>query len=365
MLRRTGWITAVLFALLIDWLFLQRMTDRYVDFPQFYFAGELVAAGKVGQIYDTSAYVPLMKAVPIRLGEASVYFNRPAFAALLCWPLAWFSFHTAQQIFIAINFGLWGLLVWKLPVWFRAPSYLRVPLLCFYPFAFSAGLRQDTLALTLLVGWALGSLLRRDHALAGIVLSLALIKPHLVLLVPVFLLVNGKLRALYGFVGAAVALGLLSFGLVGVPGISQWLALLAAPTTDYMPETMGNLRGLGLAFGTPLAIGAGLGVAACLWAVWRHGSIKEQLTVFLITSLLISPHTYKQDYAYLAIVALISLSPWVRYSILIPWYFFWPGQEMYPMLAVVLMCLAINSFRGMTSTWGRSLRTVQSGNENY
>ena len=140
---------ASLLALTIVYLRLGAMLQSCLDFPQFYFAAQLVAAGKIHLLYDTAAYQPLIEAAGLPPGSASVYFNRPAFAALLFWPLSWFSFATAKAVFVAINLALWSFLIWKLPVWLNAPTHLRVWLICFLPFVTSTGLCQDTLLITL------------------------------------------------------------------------------------------------------------------------------------------------------------------------------------------------------------------------
>ncbi len=265
-----------------------------IDFAQFYFAGQLVADGKVGQIYDAEAYAPLAARVRAEQGKVSIchYFNRPAFAALLCWPLALFSFGAGVKFMVGINLLLWGLLAWKLPVWLGAPGFLRV--------------------------WLLS----------------------LILLLPVFLLLESKRRALIAFFLTGCALGLLSFALIGVQGVRQWLRLLQAPTTDFWPSSMGNLRAIELNFGMPAALALGAITLIAATVVLARGQFTERLSAVLVLTLLLSPHTYWQDYSVLAILAFSTSSRFIRYTLLLPWCFFLPTFDIWPMTIAVVGCIA-------------------------
>jgi hypothetical protein len=119
---------------------------------------------------------------------------------------------------------------------------------------------------------------------------------------------------------------------------------------------MGNLRAVGIVFGLPAAFCAGAIALGCLAWTLKNGSAAEKLSVVLFCSLLFSPHTYWQDYSLAVVPALITSNRWVRYSILLPWYFFWPRQEMLPMIALSLLCMLIDVLRGV------ALRTQEGRN---
>jgi hypothetical protein len=334
---------AILLGGVLNLLYLRPMVRATpIDYAQFYFAGQLVADGKVGQIYDVDAYAPLAAKVRAEQGKVSIchYFNRPAFAALLCWPLALLSFAAGVKLTVGINLLLWGLLAWKLPVWLGAPGFLRVWLLSFFPFVSSVALGQDTLAITLLITYSCCVLLKRNEALAGAVLALCLVKPHLIILLPVLLLLERKHRALIAFSLTASALGLLSFALIGVQGVRQWLRLLQAPTTDFWPSSMGNLRAIELNFGMPAALALGAITLIAATVVLARGQFTERLSAALILTLLLSPHTYWQDYSVLAILAFSTSSRFIRYTLLLPWCFFLPTFDIWPMTIAVVGCIA-------------------------
>jgi len=287
----------------------------------------LVAQAKLPAFTIRSAYEPLMKDIPIIRGTASIYYNRPAFGALLCLPLALLPYQTSYHLFTLLNFALWALLVWKLPVWLNAPGHLRVWLICFFPFTQSVGNVQDTLAITLIMAYACYVLMPRRELSAGALLSLCLVKPHLALLIPLFLFREGRRRALTAFIVAGSLLAALSFALVGTEGVRQWLLLLQAPTTDLFPEIMGNIRALGIHFGPAAAIATLIVTVAAGVVVLARGSYSDRLSAIVVLALLLSPHTYSQDYSLTSVVALATGSTSPAYAILLPWFFFLAGKR--------------------------------------
>ncbi|HUQ92720.1 MAG TPA: glycosyltransferase family 87 protein [Bryobacteraceae bacterium] len=331
------YVFAILFAAVFDWLCLRQLLLNPVDYPQFYFASELVNAGKVDQIYNTVAYEPLIASAGVTLGKVSVYFNRPPFSALLYAPLAWFSFRTGLWIFASVNVALWALLVWKLPVWLQVPTHFRVWLVCFQPFLFSVGICQDTLLLTLICAYACFGLMRRNEAAAGGLLAMGLFKPHLIFLLPVVLIVERRWRALTAFLITAGFLGALSLALIGVRGMEQWLLLLKAPTTDMVPELMGNLRALGIHYGPAAAVAAAIAATAAGCLVFSYGNYAERMSAALILALLVGPHTYVNDYCLLSIAALSTPSRMSRYAFIVPWIFFLPAAN--AMMAFVFIAI--------------------------
>ncbi|MEP6960971.1 MAG: glycosyltransferase family 87 protein [Acidobacteriota bacterium] len=352
MLRTILLTAAVLFGALLDYLFLKPLIAQPTfDFAQYYFAGQLVADGKIAQIYDREAYRPLIAAVELPVDKRSKYYNRPAAWALLCWPLSFFSYETAGRLFIALNFVLWGALIWNLPLWLKAPKYLRVWLVSLYPFAFSVGVGQDTLAITLVVAYSLCVLLEENQPLAGILLGLCLVKPHVIMLLPLLLLMARKYRAFFWFCVTGMALAGASFLLVGIQGTQQWFDLLRAPTTDLFTADMANFRALSVRLGLPLTVFAGMMVLASGAVTLTRGTYMERLSVLLVLSLLLSPHTYWQDYSLLSIVALGTSNRFIRYTILLPWGFFAPTPA-WPIAACTLGFLFLMAIPALRSRFG-------------
>ena len=312
------------------------------DLPQFYFAAKLVRDGRVASLYDPSAYVPLvaeLRQTDDRATSHSIYFNRPAFQALFLLPLAWLSFRGVTLGAVIANLLLVGVLVWKLPRWFGAPDNTRLWLFIFMPFLYSVAFGQDTLLLTLLVASGFYLTGRRQEVPAGILLGMALFKPHLIWAIPIALAAGRRWKALSAFIATGGTLALLSFALVGSRGIRQWIDLLRAPSTDTVPLLMGNARALGLYFGAPAAIAAAAVAMACFFVILRRDRFVDQFAAALLVGLLLSPHTYTQDYSLMAIVALASARPFARYLILLPWPYFYPPNNILPFALLALAYL--------------------------
>ena len=343
MLKVSSFVFILLLGGLLDFLFLRPAVTKPANaFAQFYFAAQLVDQGEVARIYQPKAYEPLVEKLETEdfQDHPFYYYNRPAYAAPLYWPYSLVSYAAGARLFVALNFVLWGLLIWKLPRWLDAPTSVRVWLFSLFPFAYAVAIGQDTLALTLLLAYSMCVLIHRNQTAAGIVLGLCLVKPHLIVLMPLLLLAERKHRALLSFAATGIALAGVSVALVGFHGIQEWLELLAAPTTDFYPENMGTVRALGLQFGTPTAFAAGaIALAAGVFAFLRANYL-NRLSIILMLALLLNPHAYWGDYALLSIVALATTNRLIRYGILLPWPFFLP-LAMWPMVIGTIFFLLL------------------------
>lgn len=141
---------------------------------------------------------------------------------------------------------------------------------------------------------------------AGLLLSLLLLKPQTVWLLPFALLLIGEWRVVAGMAIGGACLGAASLGLVGPPGIGQWLSLLGArgpalATSDGLPGAIASLAGNGAGF----AAAAVLGVAACAWVWSRRRSLTTRpldvLALGVAVSLLFAPHVYGYDLIMVAV----------------------------------------------------------------
>jgi hypothetical protein len=118
---------------------------------------------------------------------------------------------------------------------------------------------QVNLLLVIAVGEFIRALLSKKPVLAGIWLAGLLIKPHLLILILPFLLIQRQFKALGGFAVAALSVGGVSLALVGWEGLIQLKdAVLAAAAGGVAsnPMFMMNWRMLGIylsSFTQPLA----------------------------------------------------------------------------------------------------------------
>ncbi len=352
MVRKLSLVGVWVFVLFLGALFLSPLRKHPPhDFAQFYCAGKLAAAGRISELYHKPAYHDLVRQIqsegdPLSWWDA-FYFNRPAFDAFLWIPVAGLSYRHAVVVGIAANLLLLAILAWKLPVWFEAERSVRIWLVGFVPFLWSIGLGQDTLLLTLILAYGLRLALAGEDVLAGIVLAACAFKPHLIWALPLAMLAAGKRKMLGSFLAMGGLLAAVSFAAVGPAGIREWVAMLQSPTTDALPDRMGNVRAMGLHFGSTAGIIAAAAAVAALGAALWKGSATQKFSAALIASLLLSPHTYGQDFATLAIVGMFAGHWLARYLLLAPWVLFYPGKDLMPLAWVALAYLVYLGFTSL------------------
>ena len=345
---KTANIVVAVLLLLIETFLFQHVRQRgQHDFMPFYLGGKLAASGQIARIYDKPVYQPLIAQLRNE-GERKSrfdahYFIRPAFEAFFYIPFTWFSYSRASTLALIGNLGLLGILVWKLPIWLAAPPglrpALRLALAVFYPFLWSIVLGQDTLLLTLLVGYAISRDVVGSDTGAGVIIGLCAWKPNLMWLLPLALLAARRWRmAIYSLATSSVLL-VLSFGLVGVRGFRQWVQLVQAPSSDITPSLMGNIRALNIHFGLIFASIALALTIVCFCIVLHRGSFSDKISASLLAALLISPHTYWQDYSLTAVIAMLGSSPAARVVLLFPWPYLYNRKDELPMIFIALLYL--------------------------
>jgi nitrate reductase NapE component len=345
---KTANIVVAVLLLLIETFLFQHVRQRgQHDFMPFYLGGKLAASGQIAHIYDKPVYQPLIAQLRNegeRMSRADAhYFIRPAFEAFFYIPFTWFSYSRASTLALIGNLGLLGILVWKLPIWLAAPPglrpALRLALAVFYPFLWSIVLGQDTLLLTLLVGYAISRDVVGSDTGAGVIIGLCAWKPNLMGLLPLALLAARRWRmAIYSLATSSVLL-VLSFGLVGVRGFRQWVQLVQAPSSDITPSLMGNIRALNIHFGLIFASIALALTIVCFCIVLHRGSFSDKISASLLAALLISPHTYWQDYSLTAVIAMLGSSPAARVVLLFPWPYLYNRKDELPMIFIALLYL--------------------------
>jgi hypothetical protein len=317
------------------------------DFMAFYLGGEVAASGQIAHIYDKPVYQPLIAQLRNEGERMSAfdanYFIRPAFEAFFYVPFTWFSYRVASTMALVGNLGLLGILVWKLPIWLAVPSAIRaavrIGLAVFYPFLWSIMLGQDTLLLTILIGYAFSRNVVGGDAAAGFIIGLCAWKPNLIGLLPFGLMAARRWSMAICCLMTSSALLALSFGLVGLRGFRQWVLLVQAPSSDITPSLMGNIRALSIHFGLVFAAIALAVTFVCVYIVLRHGSFADKMSASLLAALLISPHTYWQDYSLAAVVAMLGINPAARLVLLLPWPYLYNRKDELPMIFISLSYL--------------------------
>lgn len=324
LLAGVSWLFAALFAFLP----LSNLPATPPDLAQFYFAGRLVAAGQSADIYNPQAYTSLEQELAATGTPVSRYhfFNRPAFGALPWAILAQLPYGVVEKLVVVGNILGVLALAWKLPVWFPSLRRFRPWLLCYPPFMWSIQFGQETVAITWALAYGVVLVTRGREKSAGLLLSLCLIKPHLVWLIPVAFFFCGKRATAYWFLGGGLVLAGISFFMIGSSGVAQWRELLAAGTTDYTPETMATLRAIGLQTNVVVAVLLAIAVGVALVRACRAGALERALPISIVASVLLSPHAYPQDASSFAVAASFSGSGLLIGATILPW----------PLLAMVI-----------------------------
>ena len=104
---------------------------------------------------------------------------------------------------------------------------------------------------------------------------------------------------------------------------------------------MGNIRALDIHFGLAFAGIALLLTVVSFCIVLRRGSFSDRLSAALLAGLLISPHTYWQDYSLAAIIAMLTPNPAVQAVLLLPWPYLYPRKDELPMIFISLTYLIV------------------------
>jgi len=252
----------------------------------------------------------------------------PAYDAFLETPLVALAYRPLLGLPAAAGFavflgasaacvGLAGVLLWRrmgLAVHGVRGLLLLALALASVPAAWNYRLGQidALLVLPLVAGTVLLAAERRFSA--GLVLSLLLLKPQTIWLLPVALLVVGEWRVVVGMVVGAACLAAGSLWLVGPGGIGQWLSLLgsAGPpvsTSNGLPGVVASIAGNTGGF----VAAAALGVVACAGMWWRRRALTgrpvQVLALGIAASLLLAPHLYAYDLI-VAVIPLVVLARW-------------------------------------------------------
>ncbi|MDQ2809386.1 MAG: glycosyltransferase 87 family protein [Chloroflexota bacterium] len=296
------------------------------DFPPFLTGARLIAAGRGAQLYDPAAQSAVQAAIlaPYGATRATLPYDHLPFLALALAPVAGLPLPVSYALWIGattlVLLGALGLLAAEMRAVARdalerrwAPRALVALSLGFFPVYQDLLLGQtapwDLLAYTLTLRY-----LRQERAVAaGLALTLALIKPQLLIVPLGVLLLARQWRTLAAFTGLSGALLLLVTPLLGGPG---WLvgygrlladvATVRAGNSLIHPALMENLRGAFLllagesaAWALPATVLVSLAVLAWVTRAWwgapptwaaNPAGWDARWAVALLATLLVNPH---------------------------------------------------------------------------
>jgi hypothetical protein len=316
-IRVYSWMIVVIFAVVyVVWLGLSlpQLVDPHgkpfgYDFMAYWSAARLALTGRAAGAYDEHLIGAVQHlVVPSTPGIVFPWHYPPSFLLPVA-PLGLLPYAAALALFVLGSAALWALLVRRvLPdrrAWIVAA-------------AMPAGLinlldGQNAFLTAALAGFALLSLERRP-IVAGVLIGLLAIKPHLAVLFPLALLTEGRWRTIGAAAVTVLALVLASLAAFGW---ETWAAFLdhlpvseAMATMGAVPwGTMPSPYVFALALGAPSVAATGLQAAValfaafCVWHAWRRkeAAFEAKAATLLAASLLVSPYLFYYDLVWAAL----------------------------------------------------------------
>ena len=291
------------------------------DFRSLYAAGAIVRTHQAGNLYNYDLERTTQNNL-ISPHPGALPFLYPPYAALPLVPLSALPYRIAYFTFLSLNIALLlaaaRTLHPHLPTLTNLfPPILTLIFLAFLPVAIA--LYQGQVSLILLVCFvaAYASLEKKKPFQAGLLLSLALIKFHVVLPVILLYAIWRNWPLIQGFLTGAATLALLCLIIQGPQGLHLYThTLLAATSTGAIgsqnPYTvfsakMPNLHGLFYPFlgsspwTTPLVLL--ISAAVLLWTARQPPSLPRALTA----ALLVSYHLHMHDLTLLLLPLILTL----------------------------------------------------------
>jgi hypothetical protein len=237
------------------WLRIALGTLQGPDFFSFFAAARLFLARGGAHVYELGAQKQFQDQITAQWPGHFILlpYIHPPYYTLLIAPLGWLPFRTAYLVFGAINLLL---AVAAITLLIRGNRFRRggavvgaAVAVGFLPLFVTLLQGQSDLLMLLPLTGAYLAWNRGRTGTAGVLAGLALVKPHLVLLIPLLFVARRAWRAVGGFVAVASALSLISvvaFGLKGVLGYLQVVTGWAVGRGDVWPitgQTVYSLRG--------------------------------------------------------------------------------------------------------------------------
>jgi hypothetical protein len=271
------------------------------DFLCYYIGGTIVRQGHFGDLYRSAAQMRVQERVAPSVKEPRPYVRPPWFAIVLA-PITFLPLVYAYAVWVAIMLTLllstW---IWSLA---QFGEYALLIAALFLPTNLGLFFGQDSAVMLAVLCLFIAFSTRGSPFLSGMVLGIGLMKPHLLLLFPVWLLVQRRWRTLAGFAAVAATVSSMAILLLGASGIAEYLDLLSYGQTalSYSPNKMLNIYSvpinLGLESRALNALLAVMIVVVSVFGLSRAHSWRA-LGIASAGSLLISPHVFGYDAALL------------------------------------------------------------------
>jgi len=307
------------------------------DFIAFWSAARLHVGGETLSAWDGPAMAAFQAAQFPGLGAPTVWAYPPMMLALVA-PLGHLSYGAAFVVWTSL--GLLGFLLALSPLLPGRRAWVLA--LAFPGVWIGIAHGQTQFVVGALLGGAL-VLLGRRPVLAGVLIGLLVVKPHLAVLLPVALLAGRHGRAFASAAVTSVAVTAASTAWLGVDVLRAWLEEMGAmnaqlsagdlPVYKFVTPFAG-LRLLGLPEPAAMALHGvvALGAVATVWWVWRRSTdMRLRGTAVVLGTFLVTPYSADYDLALLA----FAIAWWAALGLDAGWR---RGERN---LLVVLWCLPI------------------------
>jgi hypothetical protein len=270
------------------------------DFRVFYAAAKVGLSAGWSHIYDAGLLRSASAAFPAqdRIYDSSHFYVQTPLLAWIITPLTALPEPAAFVLWTVLGLAAF-VLAWAIACPFAGLARITLLLLGIALWSVEESLRfgQPTLLMLAMVAVAWRQARLEQPVVAGVLLGLAvMLKPQDVVLVPVALLVSGRMPVFVAFLGSAAALTIAFLLALGPAGVNAFVSATAMVQSDpiHQYDTLAYVFGIGPAtYATELALGA----VAMLIAYLRRAELDAVFGLGLLGSVMASPHLHQPDYA--------------------------------------------------------------------
>ena len=277
------------------------------DYVTFWAASRLALSHHAVAAYDLGSLMQVEHLAMHGVNASNPWYYPPTFF-LLVLPLGLMPYLLSYGVFAAASAAAFIVAVRKT----LAVPGMWLPLVAFSGIFMNLFSGQNGLLTAALIGFALLAL-RQRPVVAGVLIGLLTIKPHLGLLLPLALLCGRHWRALGSAVVTSVAFLALSMWVLGsdtlsaflnsIPHVAQWVADDKLPL-GKMPTFFSLCRLLGLPLQWAYVVQAAMAVSAAIavgWVWLRCRDFELRAAALLVGAMLTPPYLFDYDLAWLAL----------------------------------------------------------------
>jgi Glycosyltransferase family 87 len=279
------------------------------DFLGFWSAARLAVEGRPEAAYNEAAIQAMHQVAVPGFTKLVLVWRYPPTYLLAVWPLGLMPYLPALGVFLAATVAFWAALIRRM---FADPrAWVVAAALPAGLWNFSNG--QNGFLTAGLAGFAMLALDRRP-VLAGVLVGLLAIKPHLAVLFPIALLADRRWRTIAAAAATAVGFTAVSVAVFGWPTFDAFLDNVATArqsidNREVRLELIPTPYASGLSFGLSpeaamlLQIVVAAGAAGCVWAVWRVRQVppEAKFATLAAGSLLVSPYLFFYDLTWIGL----------------------------------------------------------------